>query len=111
MGKKIKFEVGSDNIFADLGFADAEMRLLKARIVAEIYHLATLRKITQTQIGKILGITQPEVSRLFRGHFDEYSVERLMNFLTAFGRDVEIVSRPHKGARKPGKITFKPVMA
>jgi hypothetical protein len=48
---------------------------------------------------------------MFHGHFDEYSVERLMNFLTAFGRDVEIVSRPHRGARKPGRITFKPVPA
>lgn len=111
MSKRIKFEVGGDNIFADLGFPDAEMRLLKARIVSQIYQLATARKCSQAQTGKILGISQPEVSRLFHGHFDEYSVERLMNFLTAFGRDVEIVSRPHRGAKKPGKITFKPVMA
>ncbi len=111
MKPDLEIEVGSDNIFADLGFPDAEMRLLKARIVSEIYQLATARKCSQAQTGKTLGISQPEVSRLFRGHFDEYSVERLMNFLTAFGRDVEIVSRPHRGTRKPGKITFKPVMA
>ena len=111
MKRAIKVEVSSGNIFADLGFPDAETRLLKAEIVSEIYRLSVSRKLTQVQSGKIMGITQPEVSRLFRGHFDEYSVERLMNFLTSLGRDVEIISRPHKGTKTPGKITFKPVMA
>ncbi len=98
--------MGSDNIFADLGFADAEERLLKARIVSELYRLKNARGLTQARTGKLLGISQPEVSRLFRGHFDEYSVDRLMRFMTAFGRDVEIVTRPSKGARRSGKISF-----
>lgn len=61
-----------------------------------------------------MGISQPEVSRLFKGHFREYSVDRLMAFLTAFDRDVEIVARPRdKRAKKAqrGQITFKPVAA
>ncbi len=108
MKSKIKVERGSANIFADLGFPDADERLLKAQIVAEIYRITSARKLAQAQTGKLLGISQPEVSRMFRGHFAEYSVERLMNFLTAFSRDVEIVVRPHKRAGKPGKITFTP---
>ncbi len=111
MSAKIKVEWGSDNIFADLGFADAEERLLKANIVSELHRLKNARGLTQVKTGKLLGISQPEVSRLFRGHFDEYSVERLMRFMTAFGRDVEIVTRPSKGARKQGKISFAPVPA
>lgn len=48
---------------------------------------------------------------MFRGHFREYSIDRLMAFLTAFNHDVEIVVRPQKKAGKAGKITFVPVAA
>ena len=106
MTRKTKVEVGSGNIFVDLGLPDAESHFLKAQIVSEIYRLANTRKLTQTAMGKLVGISQPEVSRMFRGNFREYSVERLMGFLTAFDRDVEIVVRPRKRAGKPGRITF-----
>ncbi len=110
MTRKIKVEEGSGNIFADLGLPDAETHFLKAQIVSEIYRLATARKLTQAATGKRMGISQPEVSRLFKGNFREYSIERLMGFLTAFDRDVEIVARPHRRAdskrKKSGKITF-----
>jgi predicted XRE-type DNA-binding protein len=106
MTRKTKVEVGSGNVFADLGLPDAETHFLKAQIVAEIHRLVRDRKLTQTAAGKKMGISQPEVSRLFKGNFREYSVERLMGFLTAFDRDVEIVVRPRKKAGKVGSITF-----
>jgi predicted XRE-type DNA-binding protein len=106
MERKVEVEAGSDNIFADLGLPDAETHLLKAQIVSEIYRLTTQRKLTQAQAGKRLGISQPEVSRMFRGNFREYSVDRLMEFLTKFDRDVEIVVKPHKKTGRPGRITF-----
>jgi predicted XRE-type DNA-binding protein len=107
MTRKAKVEAASGNIFADLGLPDAGPHFLKAQIVAEIYRLASAKKLTQTQVAKRLGISQPEVSRMFKGHFREYSIERLMGFLTSFDRDVDIVVRPHKKAGKPGRITFK----
>jgi predicted XRE-type DNA-binding protein len=94
---------GSGNIFADLGLPDAENHFVKAQIVAELYRLSNQRKLTQAKCGALLGISQPEVSRLFKGNFREYSIERLMGFLTAFNRDVEIVVRERKDA---GKIMF-----
>jgi predicted XRE-type DNA-binding protein len=97
------------NIFADLGIADADTHFLKAQIVAEIYRLATARRLTQVNVGKRLGISQPEVSRLFRGQFREYSIERLMRFLARFDRDVEIVARPHRKKGQGGRITFNVV--
>ena len=108
MTRKAKIEMGSGNIFADLGLPDAETHFLKAQIVSEIYRLTHKRKLTQAQAGTCMGISQPEVSRLFKGNFREYSIERLMEFLTAFDRDVEIVVRPHKKAGKGGRITFRP---
>jgi predicted XRE-type DNA-binding protein len=99
------------NVFADLGLPDASTHFLKAQIVAELYRLANGRNLTQTKAGALMGISQPEVSRLFKGHFREYSIERLMAFLTAFDQDIEILVRPHatasKGERR-GSITFKP---
>ena len=55
MSPKIKFEVGSGNIFADIGLTDAETHFLKALIVAEIYRLTKERKLTQTAAGKRMG--------------------------------------------------------
>ncbi len=104
------YESGS-NIFADLGLPDAESHFLKAQLVAELYRLVTERKLTQAKAGERMGISQPEVSRLFKGHFREYSVERLMGFLTAFDCDVEIVSRPRVENEGRGKIVFSAVGA
>ncbi len=95
------------NIFADLGFPGAEAHLLKAEIVSELYRLTTERMLTQAKSGELMGITQPEISRLFKGHFREYSVERLMEFLTCFDLDVEIVSQPKSRKGQRGQIRFK----
>ena len=99
------------NIFADLGLPDAEAHFLKAQIVAELYRLVTARKLNQSKAGTVMGITQPEVSRLFKGNFREYSVERLMEFLTGFDRDVDIIVKPRHKTGARGQITFKPDMA
>lgn len=101
-----KVHESSDNIFADLGLPDAGSHFLKAQIVAELYRLSKARRLSQSKAGQLMGISQPEVSRLFNGHFREYSVERLINFLTAFDRDVEIVVRPLKRQRRGGQISF-----
>lgn len=107
MSNDIEVHRSEPNIFADLGLPDAETHYLKAQIVAELYRLAHAEKLTQAAAGKRMGISQPEVSRLFKGNFREYSVERLMGFLTAFNQDVEIVTRARPGAGERGEITFR----
>ena len=111
MKRKTNITVGSGNIFADLNLPDPETHFLKAQIVSEIYRLIKERKLTQVQAGKRLGISQPEVSRMFKGHFREYSIDRLMEFLTVFDRDVEIVVKPHGKPGKVGHISFVPEAA
>ncbi len=86
----VEVHAGHPNIFAELGLPDAENHFLKAQIVAALHRLVNERKLNQAKAGTIMGITQPEVSRLFRGHFREYSVERLMSFLTAFTRTLKL---------------------
>jgi predicted XRE-type DNA-binding protein len=100
-----EIHVTNPNLFADLGLPDGHF--LKAKIVAELYRLVNAETLNQTEAGQRMGISQPEVSRLFKGSFREYSVERLMGFLTAFNQDVEIVTRPRHGDSARGKITFR----
>lgn len=87
----------SGNVFADLGFPNPEQELLKAKLVLQIYRSIKERKLTQAQAGDILGIKQPHVSNLMRGRSGMFSAERLMEFLTALGHDIEIsVSSRHR---------------
>ena len=87
-------EHSSGNVFADLGFPDPELERFKATLMLHIYRIIKQRNLTQTQAGKVLGIKQPNVSRLMRGSSGSYSVERLIEFLTALGQNVEVVITP-----------------
>lgn len=69
---------GSGNVFADLGLPDADAHLLKAGLVTRIDAITRQRGLTQTQAARLLGLSQPDVSRLLRGDFREYSLERLL---------------------------------
>jgi len=64
--------------------------LVKANLTLQIFRALKARKLTQAKAGKILGIPQPHVSDLMRGRARAFSAERLMQFLTALGHDVEI---------------------
>jgi predicted XRE-type DNA-binding protein len=105
--RRIKFEVGSGNIFADLGLPDADELLLKSQIVVQLHRLIKARKLTQTEAAKRIGIGQPDLSNVLRGRFHGFSIERLMRMLTAFDQDVEITVRPRRRKNgEPGRITF-----
>ncbi len=92
--KPARVKKSSGNVFADLGLPHPEQELLKAQLTLQIYRLIKGRALTQAEAGKILGIKQPHVSALMRNRSGTFSVERLMDFLTALGQDVEITVRP-----------------
>lgn len=110
---KTKVHQSGGNVFADLKLPDANAHMLKAQIVAELYRLTQARKLTQARAGEVMGITQPEVSRLFKGHFREYSIDRLITFLTAFNQDVVISVKPRasSGLKGTGCVSFEPAHA
>ncbi len=84
---------GTKNVFADLGFPDAETHLLKAELVTRIQGVITAQELTQIAAAKRMGLSQPDVSRLLNGQFRDLSVERLMRLLTRLGCDVDITIR------------------
>ena len=104
----VEIHESSGNIFADLELPDPEGLLLKSGIVIELHRLIKAQGLTQVKAAKLLGISQPDLSRLLRGNFDDYSAERLMKMLTVFEQDIEIVMKPTGKAGQPGSITFKP---
>jgi predicted XRE-type DNA-binding protein len=92
--KEKTVRVGSSNVFADLGIPNPEQELLKAELTLQIYRIIKQRNLTQTQAGKILGISQPQVSALARNRAGNFSIGRLLDFLTAMGQNVEITVKP-----------------
>ncbi len=106
MAKKIAVSVGSGNVFKDLGLRNAEELLAKAKLAARIVQILEERKLTQTQAASVLGIDQPKVSQVYRGRLDDFSIERLMRFLTALHRDVRIVI-DEKPRRRRGRMTVE----
>ena len=91
-------ERGSGNVFADLDVPDADAHLLKAELVSRIDTIVRQRRITQIEAARMLGLSQPDVSRLLRGDFRQYSLERLFRLLTALGCDIDIVIRQPRSA-------------
>jgi len=100
VGDDPPIERGGDNVYADLGRPDADARLLKAELVTRIDEIIRRRRLTQTQAAKLLGLSQPDVSRLLRGHFHDYSLERLLRLLITLGQDVDIVIRKPRSHRQ-----------
>ena len=95
---------GTGNAFADLGFPDAAERQAKARPAYALNQVLEQRKLSQAAAAKVLGVTQPKVSALRYYKLAGFSVERLMNLLTALDHDVETVIRRKLRFRKAGRI-------
>lgn len=99
MNNKGKIKRSSGNVFADLGIPNPEEALAKAEVVRQIDRTIKKKKLTQAKAAKVLGISQPKVSLLLRGYFENFSLERLFRFLNKLGQDIDISisAEPHRG--------------
>jgi len=94
----------SGNVFTDLGLSGAEEKQTKVRLAVAINQIIQNQRIPQIEAARRLNINQPKISALSNYRLDGFSVERLMNFITALDRDVEIVIRKKPRSRKEAKI-------
>lgn len=85
-----RVEPSSGNVFADLGFADAEGRLLKAQLAGKITELVERKGWTQARTAEVIGLDQPKVSHLLRGRLSGFSADRLFAILNRLGHSVEV---------------------
>jgi predicted XRE-type DNA-binding protein len=101
---KERYEIGSRNVFKDLGLPNAEEHLVKAQLVYKIDTIMKDRGLKQAEAADILGVKQPDVSKMLRGDFRQFSVERLLRFLVALNHDVEIVVKPHRSRNEAATL-------
>ena len=103
MAKTTKNVIASSgNVFADLGLPAAEEKRTKVQLVVALNQIIQERRLPQAAAARALGVNQPKVSALTNYRLDGFSVERLMNFLNALGRDVEIVIRRPRSRKSAG---------
>jgi predicted XRE-type DNA-binding protein len=83
-------------MFKDMGVPNAEEHLVRAQLVFKIDALLKARGLKQVEAAELFGVRQPDVSKMLRGEFRQFSVERLLRFLLALDQDVGIVVKPHR---------------
>ena len=94
---KSNIERGTGNVFADLGLSEPGERQTKTRLALALNRIIKEQGLKQVEAASKLGVPQPKVSALVNYQLDGFSVEKLMEFIVALGRDVEIIVRPARG--------------
>lgn len=97
MTEDIEITRSSGNVFADLGLADAGEKKVKVRLAVAINRAIKARSLTQTAAAKTLGTVQPKISELAHYRLSGFSIGKLMEYLTALDRDVELNITPARG--------------
>lgn len=100
----IKIEKSSGNVYADLGMADAAEMVVKAQLATKIGEIIKNRKWSQQQAARVLGLTQPKLSKMLNGQFRGISETKMLDCLTRLGRDVKIVVGPARRAAQAGRV-------
>ena len=95
---------GSGNVFEDLRVPDSGEALAKAELATQVASAIADRKLTQTRAAELFGVDQADVSDLVRGKLRGFSTDRLLRFLNALGRDIEIVVRARRGSGRRGRL-------
>ncbi len=106
--RKGRVTESSGNVFSDLGLERPDEERMKADLVRAIRQIVRRRRLTQVKAAKLLGVNQPKISALMRGHLAGFSTDRLIRFLKALDRDVEIVIKPKpKTSRRPARVQVR----
>ncbi len=95
-----KITRGSGNVFKDLGFKDPEEYKAKAELALQISKIIEKRDLTQTQASKLIGATQPDISKLKTGQLSGFTIDRLLDFLRHLDRSIEIHIKGKRGKKE-----------
>ena len=92
----VSIEIGSTNVYADLGYADAAEMQRKATLAAEISRSIKARNLTHDSAATLLNMDQAMISKITRGQFRGLSETKLLELVALLGREVTIVVGPSK---------------
>ena len=96
----------SGNVFKDIGVANPEQHLLKAKVVHFLGKLIEHSGLTQTAAAARIGIKQPDLSKVLRGNFAGFSLERILLAANAMGADFEIQFKKSR-AKRAGRVAVR----
>jgi len=90
---KEKITRSSGNVFSDLGFPSEEAEYLKIRSSLMIHLRKTIeaKGMKQAEAAKLLGVTQPRVSDLYKGKIHLFSIDTLVDMLARVGVHIKLV--------------------
>lgn len=71
----------------------AENLKIRAALMQELSAYIERSGMTQAQVARRLGVTQPRISDLTRGKIDLFSIDTLVNMLTAAGLHLDLSVR------------------
>lgn len=106
MTQKLIFEESSGNVFTDLGLADADELLMRGKIGIYVLRLLKKRNLEQSEMSKLLGIPQPEVSHLMNGEFQRFSEGKLLLFLKRLDTEITLHLRPRNGGNQSAETVI-----
>jgi predicted XRE-type DNA-binding protein len=106
--RKIEFEEGSGNVFADLGLKDADELFARAQLGFHVYKILIDKGLKQREIAGLLGIAQPDVSHLMNGHFSRFTTDKLLEFFKRLDKKVSIQISPRKQGEPYQEIGLVP---
>lgn len=104
MSEARRISPSSGNVFADLGFADPEPEMVKAKLAQRLARIVAERGWTHARAAETMGIGQPKVSDLMRGRLDGFSTDRLIRLLTHLDQDVTITVAPRPASRARASV-------
>jgi predicted XRE-type DNA-binding protein len=107
---RIPIHKSTGNVFRDIGFTHAEAAELtaKSKLISAIGETIKRRKLTQREAARQCGIDQPTLSKVLRGRMESVTIDRLMAWLAALGRTVEIHVRPYNAKARTGHLIATP---
>lgn len=70
--------------------AEAENLRIRAALMAELTAYLKRSGMTQAQAARRFGVTQPRISDLTRGKIDLFSIDTLVNMVTATGLHLDV---------------------
>ena len=87
-----------ENIFEALGFSPAEAEHLRVRseLLLAVQQAIAHKRLRQSEVARILKISQPRVSNLLSGRLDLFSSDALIDFLARLGIQVTLSLKPRK---------------
>jgi predicted XRE-type DNA-binding protein len=104
--KKIEYEIGSGNVFADLGLEHAEELLTRAKLGHTVRMLLEKKKLKRREIAALLESPQTEVAKLMNGQYHVFTEGQLFGFLNRLNKKVTVQITPRRRGEKPQEVVF-----